>query len=77
MPARSRLRGSVESSILVATMDMLKVLEDLRTYKVALDRAITTLDRLARRRGELPGKRGRPKGAGTAGRRKRKPPLAS
>jgi hypothetical protein len=49
-------------------MDMLKVLDGLRTYKAALDQAINTLDRLARRRGELPGggKRGRPKGAITA-----------
>ena len=37
-------------------MDVLKVLGDLRTYKVELDRAIAIFDRLAHNRG----KRGRP-----------------
>jgi hypothetical protein len=37
-------------------MDVLKVLGDLRAYKVELDRAIAIFDRLAHNRG----KRGRP-----------------
>jgi hypothetical protein len=38
-------------------MDMIKVLADLRDYKIQLDAAIASLDRFARQRGE---KRGRP-----------------
>lgn len=37
-------------------MDVLKVLEDLRSYKAQLDQAIAIFDRLAHNRG----KRGRP-----------------
>jgi hypothetical protein len=38
-------------------MNIPKVIADLQQYKAQLDRAIATLDRLARKRGE---KRGRP-----------------
>jgi hypothetical protein len=46
-----------KTGILVALMDVVKLLADLRVYRVQLDEAITAFDRLARRRGE---KRGRP-----------------
>jgi hypothetical protein len=46
-------------------MNIPKVIADLKQYKAQLERAIATLDRLARKRGE---KRGRPpKGMAEAG----------
>jgi hypothetical protein len=57
------LRAGRKTGILVALMDVVNVLADLRVYKAQLDEAIAALDRLARRRGE---KRGRPLGPPSA-----------
>jgi hypothetical protein len=48
-------------------MDVVKLLAELRDYKVQVDEAIAALDRLARQRGE---KRGRPVGISAGPRRK-------